>query len=446
MYSRCLFFLVLFLSPFSLLAKTTLPTTTFTLNNGLQIIVREDHRAPVVMSQVWYKVGSMDEPHGITGISHVLEHMMFKGTRAHPDGSYAKIIGANGGSQNAMTSYDFTAYYVMAAKTKLPIIFELEADRMQHLQLKLSDFEKEIEVVKEERRLRVDDKPSAVTYERFAASAFVANPYRHPIIGWMSDLNQMTVKDLKKWYKTWYRPNNATLVVVGDVEPQQVFKMAKRHFSRIPAAQLPKRKRFIDILPIGERHVNVKAPAKVPILMRGYNVPVLVDATDEKPYALLLLAAALGGSESAILPKELVREKQIAAEVSTSYDAISRAPTVFFFVGVPSGKHTIADIQKAFNEKIASLKEQPMDNARLERVKTQFKAQYIFAKDSLYRQAIELGNLQMVGLPWQAADQMLMHIDKVTAQDIQKVAQEFLIPNKMTEAILHPQPIKAGVS
>ena len=202
----------------------------YQLANGLKILVKEDHRAPVVVSQIWYKVGSSYEHSGSTGVAHVLEHMMFKGTKKHGPNEFSKIISANGGRENAFTGQDYTAYFQQLEKSRLPISFELEADRMANLNLRAEDFEKEVKVVMEERRMRTEDNPQALTYEQFAATAFVSSPYHHPIIGWMDDLEHMDVNDMRSWYKHWYAPNNATLVVAGDVDPDAVFELAKKYF------------------------------------------------------------------------------------------------------------------------------------------------------------------------------------------------------------------------
>src|SRR5688572_20207725 len=194
----------------------------YELKNGMKVLVKPDHRAPVVVVQVWYKIGSADEHSGITGISHVLEHMMFKGTKRYPAGQFSAIIAANGGEENAFTSRDYTAYFELLEKSRLKIALELEADRMRNLALRNDAFLKELEVVKEERRLRTEDDPTALTYEQLNATAFNHSPYQQPIIGWMSDLDSLTIGDVRRWYDTWYAPNNATLVIAGDVQPEAV--------------------------------------------------------------------------------------------------------------------------------------------------------------------------------------------------------------------------------
>ena len=233
----------------------------YQLDNGLKLIVKEDHRAPVVVSQVWYRVGASYEHDGITGVSHVLEHMMFKGTDAHPPGEFTRIISENGGSENAFTSKDYTAYFQRLEKSRLPISFELEADRMRHLHLQDEEFQKEINVVMEERRLRTDDKPTALTYEQFMATAFLSSSVRIPTIGWMSDLENMQLNDLQQWYERWYAPNNAIVVVVGDVEPEAVLKQVKKYFGPLKPEEIVPVKPRTEPPQKGRRHITVRAPA-----------------------------------------------------------------------------------------------------------------------------------------------------------------------------------------
>ncbi|MGH8351460.1 MAG: M16 family metallopeptidase, partial [Pseudomonas sp.] len=276
------------------------------LKNGLKVIVKEDHRSPVVVSMVWYKAGSIDEVNGTTGVAHVLEHMMFKGTKKVPGGEFSKLIAQAGGRDNAFTGQDYTGYFQQLHRSQLELAFRLEADRMQNLMLSRADFEKEIKVVMEERRWRTDDKPQALVYEQLMAASFEAHPYRRPVIGWMNDLENMTVEDAAKWYHTWYTPNNATLVVVGDVKPAAVFSLARRYFGSIQAKTLPVRKPQLEPQQTGVRRVTVKAPAKLPYLMMSYHVAVLRDPErDWEPYALELLGGVLSGNESARLNRSL---------------------------------------------------------------------------------------------------------------------------------------------
>ncbi|MEZ5583771.1 MAG: pitrilysin family protein [Candidatus Competibacteraceae bacterium] len=236
--------------------------------------MREDHRAPVVVAQIWYKVGSSYEPSGMTGISHVLEHMMFKGTTNLEPGEFSRLIATNGGTENAFTSRDYTAYFQKLGEDRLEISFRLEADRMRHLVLDDSELTKELRVVTEERRLRTEDSPQGLTYEQFNAGAFVTSPYRHPIIGWMSDITSLKIGDLQNWYQRWYAPNNAILVVVGDIDPQQVLTLAKTHFGPLAPSTLQAVKYTPEIPQRGERRIIVKAPAQLPYLLMGTKLPL----------------------------------------------------------------------------------------------------------------------------------------------------------------------------
>ena len=244
-----------------------------TLGNGLKVIVKEDHRAPVVVQQIWYHVGSMDEKTGSTGVAHALEHMMFKGTKAVPAGQFSKIIAAAGGRENAFTAYDYTAYFQQLHKSKLPLAMKLESDRMHNLQMAKTEFDKEIKVVMEERRWRTDDDPHSLMYEKLMATAFPEHPYHNPVIGWMADIQNMTAADALNWYRTWYAPNNATLVIAGDVKADDVFALAQRYYGGIPAAKLPLRKAVGESKQLGIQRIVVKAPAELPYLIMAYHAP-----------------------------------------------------------------------------------------------------------------------------------------------------------------------------
>lgn len=412
------------------------------LENGLKIIVKEDHGAPVVVSQLWYKVGSGFEPGGITGISHVLEHMMFKGTQKYPAGVFSKIIAENGGEENAFTSYDFTTYYQKLAAKRLEISFKLEADRMQHLNFSPEEFDKEIKVVKEERRMRTDDNPSALTYERFYAAANLSNPYHHPTIGWMNDLNQLRTSDLAVWYDTWYVPNNATLVVVGDVNPDDIFLLAKKYFGEIPYHNLSPIKSQREPKPHGTRHIIVEKPAKLPLLLMGFNVPSLktVDAPWEA-YALDVLAGILDGGSSARLTRELIRGKQIAASASAGYDLYRRFDSLFILDGIPSKGHSVEELKAAFLGQINQLKTDLVTKDELRRVKAQVVANKIYERDSLFGQALLIGALESIDLSWRAGEEYVAHIKAVTPEQIRLVAKKYLIPQRLTIAELKPLPL-----
>ena len=330
----------------------------FKLDNGLKLIVQEDHRSPVVVSQVWYKAGSLDEVNGKTGVAHVLEHMMFKGTKKVKAGQFSRLIAAAGGKENAFTSSDYTCYFQQLEKSNLALSFELEADRMANLQLTKEEFDKEIKVVMEERRWRTDDKPQSLVNEAFQGAVYRAHPYSRPVIGFMNDLENMSYHDAREWYDLWYAPNNATVVVVGDVQAQEVYKLAKQHFGKLTAKKLPVRKPQVEPAQLGERRVVVKAQAKLPYVLMGFHVPSLQDADkDVDPYALEILAGVLNGNASARLNQNLVRQSQIAIDVDAGYDMVQRGrQSIFVLDGTPSEGRSVAELEVAILNEVEKIK------------------------------------------------------------------------------------------
>ena len=409
----------------------------------MKIIVREDHRAPVVVSQVWYKVGASYEHDGITGVSHVLEHMMFKGTDNLKPGEFSEIISANGGRENAFTGRDYTAYFQRIASDRLEICLKLEADRMRNLVLTEAEFAKEIEVVKEERRMRTEDNPNALTYERFIAAAFLNNPYRNPVIGWMQDLDSLTVEDARQWYKRWYTPNNATLVVVGDVKAQDVFKLAKKYFGAYKANTVTAPKPRQEIQQKGLRRITVEAKAKLPYLVMGYKAPTT--ATADEPwevYALEMLANILDGGDSARFAQRLRRGQEIATRVGAGYDMHTRDSHLFLFDGVPTEKHNVADLEAAIRKEINELKIHLASRIEMDRIKTKVIANKVYERDSMFYMAMQIGTLETVHLSHDLLDQYVKNIKAVTAKQIREVARKYLVDENLTVAVLKPQPVK----
>jgi zinc protease len=419
-----------------------IPVHEFTLANGLKILVREDHRAPVVVSQIWYKVGSSYEPSGLTGISHLLEHMMFKGTSDVPGGEFSRIIAANGGDENAFTSHDYTAYFQTLEKDRLETSFRLEADRMRHLSLKPEDVTKETQVVIEERRLRTDDQPEALTQEQFLAAAYVTSPYRHPIIGWLQDIQAISPDDLRRWYQQWYAPNNATLVVVGDVDPAKVRELAEKHFGLLTPSTLAPPKPAAEIPQQGERRIVVKTPAEVPYVTLGYKVPTLkTAANDWEPYALAVLEGILDGGTSARLSRDLVRGSQVAAAADTSYNATSRLDELFMLAGNPAPGHTSAELEQALRAEVARLREEPVSADELARVVAQVVATDIYRQDSMFYQGMRLGILETIGLGWNRLDDYVQRVQAITPEQIREVARNYLTDDRLTVATLEPLPL-----
>ncbi len=428
---------------FVISGPTLANTYEYRLDNGLKLIVREDHRAPIVVTQVWYKVGSSYEPNGITGISHALEHMMFRGTTNHPKDEFSRLIAIGGGDQNAFTANDYTAYFQELDAERLKLCFELEADRMANLTLPKDAFKQEIKVVMEERRLRVDDNPESLTNERLHATAHISNPYHHDPIGWMNDLENLTIDDLRAWYKNWYGPNNATVVVVGDVNPKTVFQLAKTYFGPLKPIKIPTLKPRKELTNLGKRHIQVNVNATVSRLFMSYNVPSLITASDpEEPYALLVLLMALDGGESGRFSKALIREQSLVTSVFSSYNPFSLHETLMGFTAIPTPNHTIADIEAGFLKQIELLKTTPITDAELNRIKVNAIAQHTYNKDSMSDQATELGALESIGLSWKLSDIFPEHIQTVTAETVQKVAQKYLTTERLTTAELIP--IKSG--
>ncbi|MBL1278440.1 MAG: insulinase family protein [Ectothiorhodospiraceae bacterium] len=413
----------------------------YQLANGLKILVKEDHRAPIVVSQIWYKVGSSYEVNGTTGVAHVLEHMMFKGTKALAPNEFSRVIAANGGRENAFTGQDYTAYFQQLEKSRLHISFKLEADRMANLNLREEDFAKEVKVVMEERRMRTDDKPRALTYEHFAATAFVNSPYHHPIIGWMDDLENMTVDDMRDWYQSWYAPNNATLVVAGDVDAKEVFELAKKTYGKVKARPIPVLKPQKEIEQKGIRRIIVKAPAQVPYMIMGYKVPVVATAEHEwEPYALEMLASVLDAGESSRFAKQLVRGTQVATSVGAGYDIYSRLDELMLFDGTPATGKSVEELETAIRAQIETLKTELVDQAELDRIKAQVVASKVYEKDSVFYQAMQIGTLATVGLDWQLMDKFVERLRAVTPKQVQAVAKKYLIDDHLTVAVLDPQP------
>ncbi|MBI5430443.1 MAG: insulinase family protein [Nitrosomonadales bacterium] len=413
-----------------------------TLANGLKVVVKEDHRAPVVVQQIWYKAGSMDEITGKTGIAHVLEHMMFKGTKTVPMGEFSKRIAAAGGRENAFTSSDYTAYFQQLHKSKLPLAMKLEADRMRNLNFSAAEFAKEVNVVKEERRMRTDDDPQSLLYEKMMATLYQEHPYQHPVIGWMSDLDALKAGDAWAWYERWYAPNNATLVIAGDVKADEVFALAQRYYGKIRKSVLPERRYFTEPQQAGIKRLVVKAPAELPQLVMAYHTPTIRNPEqDWQPYALDVLAGVLDGNESARLNKHLVREQQIASSAGAGYESTSRGPSLFTLEATPSEGKTVADVEAALRQEIALLVKEGVSGDELKRVKAQVMAGEVFKRDSLFYQAMQIGQMESIGLGHRAVPLMLEKLQAVTAEQVQQVAKEFLQDDNLTVAVLDPQPL-----
>jgi zinc protease len=418
-------------------------TTEHQLANGLRLIVKTDRRAPVVVMMLAYKVGAVDEVNGVTGVAHVLEHMMFKGTPATPAGEYSRLIAAAGGRDNAFTSNDFTGYFATLGKSQLELALRLEADRMTNLILSPDEFAKEIKVVMEERRWRTDDRPRSLTYEQLMATALTAHPYRNPVIGWMNDLENMRAADAREFYQRWYTPNNGTLVVVGDIEPQDVLALVNKYFGSIPSRELPARKPQEEPPQLGIKRVTVKAPAEQPYVFMVFRAPALRDAeTDWEPYALEMLAAVLDGSQAARLNRSLVREERVASSADASYDGIARGPGFFYLSATPTTGKTAADVERGLRREMAKIIEKGVTREELERARAQALAQQVFQRDSMFFQARQIASLETAGISHRTLDTQLKKLREVTAEQVREVARKYFRDDQLTIATLDPQPVE----
>jgi len=412
-----------------------------TLANGLRVIVKEDRRAPTAVHMVWYRAGAMDEKDGTSGVAHVLEHMMFKGTKHHAAGEFNKIVAEAGGRDNAFTSLDYTAYFQIVPNRALPRMMELEADRMANLQLTAKEFEQEIKVVMEERRMRTEDNPQSLVHEALYAAAFKAHPYRRPIIGWMDDLEHMSYTDARDWYHAWYTPSNAYVVVVGDVDHRAVFDLAAKTYGRIKPHALPGRKPQNEPEQPGIKRVTVKAPAKLPYLAMAWKVPKLKDVdADREPYALEVLATVLDGHDAARFSKNLVRGSKIAQSAGAGYDGTLRGEAMFILDGQPVEGKTVAELEAALRAELKRVQDEGVSPEELARVKIQTIASQVYKRDSMMAQAMEIGGIEAAGHKWQDIDKLLEKIRGVTAEEVQAVARKYFNDDALTVAVLDPLP------
>jgi len=422
--------------------KTHQQTTVheFELKNGLRLLVRPDPRAPVVVSQIWYRVGGSFEPVGQTGVSHVLEHMMFKGTDRFAAGELSDLVAQYGGMENAFTARDYTGYFQIWEKSRLPLSFAIEANRMQHLQIDPAEFEKEKRVVMEERRLRTDDSPGGTAYERLNAAAFVASPYRGPIIGWMHDIENLTVAQAQAWYMARYAPNNAIVVVAGDVDPEAVHQLAKTHFGDIEKKELPTLPDYSEVEQKGKKHLVVMDEVKVPQLTLGFVVPSIKTATDSLDVmALSMLAAVLDGGLSARFETELIRKQAVAASIGTSYDPFARGDVLFAIQATPNQGVELAELEQQILEQIYQLQQTPPKQSEIDRALVQLRANEVYSEDSISQQASRLGQLAVIDVDWRMAQQWVELLAKVTPADVQRVAEEFLQSKRLTVVELVPE-------
>lgn len=431
-------------------AVTASGAQQFTLRNGMQLIVQPDRRAPTAVHMVWLRVGSMDEVDGTSGVAHVLEHMMFKGSKTIPPGEFSRRVAALGGQENAFTSRDYTGYYQQIPADRLADVMQLEADRFANNHWPDDEFKKEIEVVKEERRMRTEDQPRAALIEQLYAATFIASPYHRPVVGWMSDLDAMTPEDVRQFHRQWYMPRNAAVVVAGDVDPEQVRQLAEKTYGAIPDRPVPARKPRAEPEQKGLRRIHYKAPAEQAYVAMAFRVPRVerIDAmqdSDRDALALLVLSAVLSGYDGARLERALTQGADRVADGADSHASVfGRGPALFLMTGVPAAGKTAAQVEEALRAEVNRIAREGVSEAELSRVKTQWAASTVYARDSLQSQASDLGSNWVQGLPLDADDRVLKLLRAVTPEQVQSVAARYFGDDQLTIATLLPQPVQAG--
>jgi zinc protease len=409
------------------------------LANGLTVLIIEEHKAPVATVQVWYRVGSMDEQVGKTGVSHMLEHMMFKGTEKLAPKDFSRIVQRNGGFDNAFTTTDYTGYFINFSSDRVRLALELEADRMANLRLKEEEFKPEHKVVMEERRLRIEDQPGNVLGETLRANAFLAHPYRWPVIGWMSDIQGYTLDDLVRHYKTFYTPNNAVLVIAGDVKREAILPEVETLFGKIPRGPDPPRHVTVEPRQLGERRIVVKREAQLPLIFVVYHVPNL---THPDNFALDVLASVLGSGESSRLHQRIVYEQRLANYASADYSSMHRQPHLFGLNGGPLPGKSVEELEQALYAEVERIKREPITDRELQKAKNQVEADFVYAQDSVHRMANLVASTEMVA-SWRLLGTYVPGIRSVTAADVQRVAQKYLTQENRTVGILVPTPPEA---
>ncbi|MEP5050692.1 MAG: pitrilysin family protein [Alloalcanivorax venustensis] len=428
------------LSLITLTARAELPTHEFQLDNGLDVLVREDHRAPVITVMVWFKAGSIDEAPYETGLAHVLEHMMFKGSERLGAGEFSRLVARYGGSDNAFTSYDFTAYFQQYEASRLPLALELEAERLKNLKIDDESFRRELQVVMEERRQRTDDKPTALAWEKFQAVARPGTGYAHPIIGWRDQLAQLQPQQARDWYERFYVPGNATLVIAGDVTPEQVRPLVEKFFADLPQGETPPRPETTLNPPPGERRMTLRLPVRVPALYMSYNVPSLTTADHQDDfYALTMLGGVLDGGISARMESNLVRGQRLAGGLGAGYDGLQRGNGTFTITATPNPEVSLDELEAAIKAEIEKIAAQPPSEAEMDRVRAGVLAEQIYQRDSVMGQAMELGTLSVLGLDWRLARQFDDNLEAVTPEQVQQAARDWLVAERSAVAHVIPE-------
>jgi zinc protease len=406
----------------------------FVLDNGLKVLLLEDHKSPAVTFQVWYRVGGRNEKDGKSGLAHFLEHMMFKGTPTTGPEEYSRIIAKNGGRSNAFTSSDTTVYFATMSREKIGIELDLEADRMANALLGDAYFQPEKKVIQEERRLRTDDNPAAALSEVASAVAFTIHPYRRPVVGWMEDIEQLSRQDLADFYKLYYEPNNAFIIVVGDFSTEEIMPKIRAAFGKIPRGAEPPKVGVTEPEQRGERRVILKKEAELPFVLMFYHAPNLRSPDN---FALDVLSVVLAGGRSSRLYQDLVYEKRLVRNVDADYSGVSIDPMGFsvtaqLLPGIEAGK-----VEREIDGLLEKVKVELVSDRELQKAKNQIEAAFIFAQDSIFGQAMKIGSYEATG-GWRQMDSYLDGIRKVSREDIRRVARQYLNPDRRTVGTLIP--------
>lgn len=411
-----------------------------TLDNGLKVIIKQDKRAPIVMTQIWYNVGSIDEPLGKGGISHFLEHMMFKDAKGISHEDSQRLISHFGGKINAFTSYDYTAYYESLPANQYPLALQIEANRMTNLIFKEEEVQTEKQVVKEERRLRTDDNPISLAYEIFAKTALPNSQKGLPVIGSMQDIENINTQDLKSWYQQWYHPNNATLVLVGDIDPNQAMFWVNKYFADIPAGNVSKHTVLNHKTHQGYQNITTQQEVQVPSLIMGFNAPSVKQSKNaDDAYALMLLSDIADGGLSARFESTLVRKQNLLSSVSVYYNPFSRGDEMFMIVATPAAGIALKDAEEAIFDELANIYQGEILPEELQRGQANLVASLVFDNDSVANQAITLGSLASVGLPLDTYDVLPKKLAKINQQNIQKVGKKYLSRDNLTSVYILPK-------
>jgi zinc protease len=406
----------------------------YTLANGLKVLVLDDHKAPLATFQIWYRVGSRDEPSGKSGLSHLLEHMMFKGTPRYGSKQFSKIIQRNGGMDNAHTARDYTMYFQTLSSDRIGISIDLEADRMSNLLLDPGETLSERNVVMEERRMRREDDPRNALFEAFSAAAFMAHPYRKPVIGWMSDIASLQREDLSLHYRNYYTPNNAFIVIAGDLNPEEVLKKVVLAFGDKKGTDIGVKHVTEEPQQRGERRVRLEKEAELPYILVGFHTPGFPHGDS---MALEVLGAILSGGKSSRLYRSLVYEKKLVLNAGADYSGMYKDPFLFMLWGTAAPGREIGDVERSLYEEIEQIKDIPPSEREVQKAKNLIEASFIFSQDSLYMQAMKIGMFELLG-DWRLVERYLEGIRKVTPEDVQKAAKKYLNEDNRTVGTLVP--------